>query len=600
MTINLKDSQNRIPFSRRLFSTVLLMFLIFVSCFVFFQWTRESEYSKNKLNAVLSSYNYQLHQQTKKLLIERNISHVDSIAKFFITTVPQQDLRITIVNPQGGVLFDNSEATTFDNHNNRAEVLKARATGEGFSIRTSATTNIKYFYSARSIDGYVYRSALPYNPSLHEELLAETDFIYAAIILFMFFIFILSRFTRSIGQTIKELRLFAVNLEERRVTTTHDTFPDDELGDIAKHIVMMYQQQEKVKRELSFQQEKFYKHIQHSQAGFAIFNATGGEVISNIRFIEFVNLIADIPINHTEDAIEINELDDIREFLERNIAGNIANRKTAMRHSITIDKNGYTFRVETILFLDNTYELSIHDITRQEEEGRMKRQLTQNVAHELKTPVSTIQGYLETILNTPNLDADRKQFFLERCFSQSSRLADLLRDISVLYRIEEAGKLFDLTPINITKLTKEIELECTKQIQEKNITTQTSLFNEKDIIIEGNYSLLYSIFRNLYDNAIAYAGKGAKISLSCYKEDKEFFYFSFSDNGTGIEESHINRIFERFYRVDKGRSRKLGGTGLGLSIVKNAVQFHNGNISAKSSPGKGVTFLFTLKKKRRT
>ena len=107
---------------------------------------------------------------------------------------------------------------------------------------------------------------------------------------------------------------------------------------------------------------------------------------------------------------------------------------------------------------------------------------------------------------------------------------------------------------------------------------------------------LYSIFRNLYDNAIAYAGENIKISVNCYKEDPKYYYFSFSDNGVGIPEEHINRIFERFYRVDKGRSRKIGGTGLGLSIVKNGVNFHKGQISAKSSPGKGVTFFFTLKK----
>mgnify|MGYP000470884764 CR=1 FL=1 len=105
------------------------------------------------------------------------------------------------------------------------------------------------------------------------------------------------------------------------------------------------------------------------------------------------------------------------------------------------------------------------------------------------------------------------------------------------------------------------------------------------------------IFRNLYDNAIAYAGEGIHLTVSCYKEDPKFYYFSFSDNGIGVSEEHVNRIFERFYRVDKGRSRKVGGTGLGLSIVKNGVNFHKGQISAKSGLGKGMTFFFTLKKK---
>lgn len=115
--------------------------------------------------------------------------------------------------------------------------------------------------------------------------------------------------------------------------------------------------------------------------------------------------------------------------------------------------------------------------------------------------------------------------------------------------------------------------------------------------IYGNYSLLYSIFRNLYDNAIAYAGEGIRITVSCYKEDPKFYYFSFSDNGVGVSEEHVNRIFERFYRVDKGRSRKVGGTGLGLSIVKNGVNFHKGQISAKSGLGKGDDVLLYTQEK---
>lgn len=112
-----------------------------------------------------------------------------------------------------------------------------------------------------------------------------------------------------------------------------------------------------------------------------------------------------------------------------------------------------------------------------------------------------------------------------------------------------------------------------------------------------NHSLLYSIFHNLYDNAIVYAGEGIRITVNCYKEDSKFYYFSFSDNGVGVSEEHVNRIFKRFYRVDKGRSRKVGGTGLELSFVKNSVNFHKGQISAKSGLGKRMTFFFTLKKK---
>ena len=108
--------------------------------------------------------------------------------------------------------------------------------------------------------------------------------------------------------------------------------------------------------------------------------------------------------------------------------------------------------------------------------------------------------------------------------------------------------------------------------------------------------MLYSIFRNLIDNSIAYAGYNTEITINCYHTDNQHYYISFADNGVGVEEAHLNRLFERFYRVDKGRSRKLGGTGLGLAIVKNAVLFHGGEIMAKNAQGGGLDILFTLRK----
>ena len=410
----------------------------------------------------------------------------------------------------------------------------------------------------------------------------------------LIFFFVLSRFTFSIGKTISKLRDFALNVEKDRMPAVDYVFPNDELGDISQNIVTLYHRQQKAKNELSMEREKLIKHFQYSKEGFAMFTSEGREILSNILFIQFINVISDTQIHQVEDVTDIAELEPIRTFLNKNIR-NLNRKKKVLRESVTIDKNGKIFLIECILFLDNSYEISINDISRQEEESRMKRQLTQNVSHELKTPVSSIQGYLETILSNPDLSPDKRQFFLERCYSQSTRLTGLLRDIYVLNRLDEASEMFDLTEVNITKLIAEIQKECSQDMEEKHITSEIILPGDPTVF--GNNSLLYSIFRNLYDNAIAYAGENIKITVNCYKEDPKYYYFSFSDNGVGIPEEHINRIFERFYRVDKGRSRKIGGTGLGLSIVKNGVNFHKGQISAKSSPGKGVTFFFTLKKK---
>ena len=582
------EKRHRIPFSQRLFWSVFFMFLGFTVCFLLFQYQREREFAQEKLNNVLSNYNYQLFRKCQQS------TDINQTVISFMDDIPQKDLRVTIIDPSGDVLFDNSGTDEFNNHNDRSEVRKARLYNEGFAIRSSESTGKRYFYSASNIGGYIYRSALPYDPYVRGILTVNKDFIYFMALMTLIFFFVLSRFTFSIGKTISKLRDFALNVEKDRMPAVDYVFPNDELGDISQNIVTLYHRQQKAKNELSMEREKLIKHFQYSKEGFAMFTSEGREILSNILFIQFINVISDTQIHQVEDVTDIAELEPIRTFLNKNIR-NLNRKKKVLRESVTIDKNGKIFLIECILFLDNSYEISINDISRQEEESRMKRQLTQNVSHELKTPVSSIQGYLETILSNPDLSPDKRQFFLERCYSQSARLTGLLRDISVLNRLDEASEMFDLTEVNITKLIAEIQKECSQDMEEKHITSEIILPGDPTVF--GNNSLLYSIFRNLYDNAIAYAGENIKITVNCYKEDPKYYYFSFSDNGVGIPEEHINRIFERFYRVDKGRSRKIGGTGLGLSIVKNGVNFHKGQISAKSSPGKGVTFFFTLNKK---
>lgn len=576
------EKRHRIPFSQRLFWSVFFMFLGFTVCFLLFQYQREREFAQEKLNNVLSNYNYQLFRKCQQS------TDINQTVISFMDDIPQKDLRVTIIDPSGDVLFDNSGTDEFNNHNDRSEVRKARLYNEGFAIRSSESTGKRYFYSASNIGGYIYRSALPYDPYVRGILTVNKDFIYFMALMTLIFFFVLSRFTFSIGKTISKLRDFALNVEKDRMPAVDYVFPNDELGDISQNIVTLYHRQQKAKNELSMEREKLIKHFQYSKEGFAMFTSEGREILSNILFIQFINVISDTQIHQVEDVTDIAELEPIRTFLNKNIR-NLNRKKKVLRESVTIDKNGKIFLIECILFLDNSYEISINDISRQEEESRMKRQLTQNVSHELKTPVSSIQGYLETILSNPDLSPDKRQFFLERCYSQSTRLTGLLRDISVLNRLDEASEMFDLTEVNITKLIAEIQKECSQDMEEKHITSEIILPGDPTVF--GNNSLLYSIFRNLYDNAIAYAGENIRITVNCYKEDPKYYYFSFSDNGVGIPEEHINRIFERFYRVDKGRSRKIGGTGLGLSIVKNGVNFHRTNIGEEQSGKRGYFFL---------
>ena len=236
-----------------------------------------------------------------------------------------------------------------------------------------------------------------------------------------------------------------------------------------------------------------------------------------------------------------------------------------------------------------------HEATmRQEQEKiRIKRQLTNNINHELKTPVASIQVCLETLLSGINLSEEKRQELIERCYTNNERLRRLLGDVSLITRIEDGSQLIGKEPVEINNIIDEITSELEIMPEDERFTLHTD-FNEQ-VVVEGNPSLIGSIFRNLTENAIAYSG-GKNIYISLVENNEGLCRITFEDDGCGVEEKQLPRLFERFYRVDKGRSRQMGGTGLGLAIVKHAVQFHGGNITVTNRNGGGLKFEFTLKK----
>lgn len=229
----------------------------------------------------------------------------------------------------------------------------------------------------------------------------------------------------------------------------------------------------------------------------------------------------------------------------------------------------------------------------EKEESRIKRQITNNLNHELKTPAASMQVCLETLLEHPDLDAERRNNFIKRCYDANQRLQSLLADVSALTRIEDGGKQIDRQKINAGGVVAEVCKEYEEVARGKNFTINNKVPDE--LWIQGNASLLASVFRNLINNALAYS-EGSKITISLLQRTPTEYIFSFADNGKGVPQRHINKIFERFYRVDKGRSRQSGGTGLGLAIVKNAVQWHGGTIKAENLPLGGLRFIFSLRK----
>ena len=252
----------------------------------------------------------------------------------------------------------------------------------------------------------------------------------------------------------------------------------------------------------------------------------------------------------------------------------------------------------TILEKYKQLEDSHKAVLKEREKRRIyKRDMSNNITHELRTPVSSISGYLETLLCNTNLSEERRRGFLERAHLQTQRLAAIIRDISLITKVDEAPEMMPRETISLSLIVAEVCEELANPILQRKATLHCNL--PEEAMMNGNYSLMHAVFRNLIENSLRYTSEGVHIYLSLDREDATHYYFTYYDNGTGVESRHLSRLFERFYRAQEGRTRdnsNLGGTGLGLSIVRNAVLFHRGHISVRNRPEAGLEFTFSLGK----
>ena len=319
--------------------------------------------------------------------------------------------------------------------------------------------------------------------------------------------------------------------------------------------------------------------------------------------------IADALVKGTGYNISRQSTSDGREYFYSATRGERAIVRTAIPYSSTLQdllKADWSFLVVMIsitlvmsivaYFTTRKLGKDIERVNRYEaeqERNRLKRQLTNNINHELKTPVASIQVCLETLLSGINLSEEKRQELIERCYAHNDRLRRLLNDVSLITRMEDGSALIGKERVVINDIIDEVAKELEMLPEDERLMLHSD-FND-EVIIEGNQSLIGSIFRNLTENAIAYS-EGRNIYISLLENNERLCRIRFEDDGKGVEQKHLSHLFERFYRVDKGRSRQKGGTGLGLAIVKHAVQFHGGLIEVTNRPDCGLRFEFTLHK----
>lgn len=493
----------------------------------------------------------------------------------YFNELKMSNVRITWVDNQGKVLYDNeSDAQIMDNHANREEIKEALKDGYGESVRYSKTLTTQSLYSAQRLDnGTVIRLSV----TRHSILLLLFR-MFQPLFLILVLAFLLSLWlSHSIAKSIV-LPLNRLDLDHPLENDAYEEI-SPLLRRIARH------QKEVTEREvlLEQRQSEFDTIISKIKEGMILLD-------NNCRIISINQAAQDIlQTDQTclgKDMLQILRNLSLNNWLEKGLQG----RK--QEGILQLDDAHYKVMVRPIQSEDKVTGLAIlfFDVTDQLQAEQLRREFTANVSHELKTPLHLISGYSEMLASDVVAQKDVPQF-AEKIHSESQRMIQLVEDIIKLSHLDESEELA-MEPVNLYQISEEVLDSLSAKANERHINLH--LLGEP-AYITGNHALIHSLIYNLCDNAIIYNRDKGDVTVNV-TSNKDNIVLTVQDTGVGIAKDEQERIFERFYRVDKSRSKKLGGTGLGLSIVKYAVNQHHADIKVESQLGLGTKMTVTFYK----
>ncbi|MCI8508821.1 MAG: cell wall metabolism sensor histidine kinase WalK [Lachnospiraceae bacterium] len=502
--------------------------------------------------------------------------------------------RITWIDKTGDVLFDSDvDAKSMENHKNRKEIKKALENGEGYTVRYSGTLDEQtLYYAVELTDGTVLRISSAYNTILAIVLamLQPTAFLIFLIIILSYFMS--KRAAKSIVEPINNMDLLYGEMDEEY----EELVPL--LRRIRKQNILIDRQIEDLKN----QQAKFQALTEHMNEGFLVLDKKGNVLSYNPAVVELFEGSKDIDYTG-KHAADFDRSGVLKEALEEALKGarNQKIRKTRGKvfhifsNPILLEDTKEDGITEEILAsMGNKQEkqvagavIIVLDETEKEKREQLRREFTSNVSHELKTPLTSISGVAEIIMNGIVKTEDIPGF-ARNIYEEAGRLIELINDIIFLSKLDEGHLSCHTQKINLKDLAKQVIERLSLSGRTGNVSVQIT---GEDVVMEGIPSMIEEVLYNLCDNGIKYNHAGGTVILAFYKkeiDDTHKIIISVKDTGIGIPAEETDRIFERFYRVDKSHSRSAGGTGLGLSIVKHVVLMHHGEIQVESEPGKGT------------
>ena len=536
----------------------------------------------NTLTGDLKNLCLTLKLNISPLLENNRIDELDTLIK---KLGRQIETRITVVNLDGIVLADSEkDQAIMENHKNRLEIMQAIRDGIGTSLRYSTTMKEEMLYVAVPIEinGKVFgilRASLFLNEinTLLNNL--QMTIIKIAVIIVVVLLLGAFLFSRNLSRPLKELGDASRKVAQGDFNAKVYLKNRDEIKELADSFNYMTDQMKNLFTQLSYQKEELDSIISSIKEGLCVLDKEGKITIYNESFRKIVK----------NDSVKGKFYWEVlRKIKFDELIKKVRGERSSIVEEIELNNKTYLC---SATFCTNKEEIvaTLHDITKIKDLEKTKKDFVSNVSHELRTPLTAIKGFVETLEETTN--DDENKHYLNIIKRHTDRVINIVEDLLLLSELEEESSSLEFEDVNLEGLIENILKIFDQRLREKNLVLKFK--SDKDLpLIKADPFKLEQVFINLIDNAVKYTESGEIIISLSQKDEK--VVTEIQDTGICIPREHLSRIFERFYVVDKSRSRKLGGTGLGLSIVKHIVLLHNGKIDVENIPGTGTKFIVTL------
>lgn len=484
--------------------------------------------------------------------------------------------RVTVLSPEGNVLFDNYvDAETMENHLQREEVQQALHNKEGYAVRMSDTLGKEVIYYAVLMpDGDVLRFARV-NDTVLMRFASVSHYVLGILLILIAGAFFAARsITARVIKPLEKIDL------DRPLTGPPITY--SELQPLLERIVTQQHKLEKEMRRYKNKKQEL-KAVTNNMDEGLLFLDNSGEIVSiNKSAVRFF-------ASEKQELIGKNLL---TLSLGKEIEKLFAKIDTAGKGSLLLSRGSSYYQLNGSKIGDKGMVLLIMDVTEKTASEKLRREFSANVSHELKTPLQSVLGYSEIMLNGLVKEDDRPRF-LRKIYDEAKNLLQLIDDIIKLSRLEEQQQDM-LENFNLRKVLEQAVQRMADKASRNKITVNLEC-GAVEYLMQGIPSMLEEVFANLLDNAIKYNRPGGSVTMKVIEKENKWV-ISVADTGIGIAPEEKDRIFERFYRIDKSRHKAVEGTGLGLSIVKHGIIFHKGTIKVLSAQGKGTEFVIKLPK----